>query len=163
VRIVLVVLAPLLFAGDNQADEMREVPLKCEEVLGNAQAYFSAHGFKSGFLPSGELKLYPEQHALEASGDRISLSRFRISKYVRQGQLSPFRIYSDFWFQGSLILAPLSGACRVTLSFMFGAYEWSPILIVDGFGERFASNGRLEKQYLTAISDQLSKVKPSRE
>jgi hypothetical protein len=160
VRIVLILFAPILFAaGDHTADEFRDLPFKCSKVLENARLYFSTHGFTSGLLPSGELKLYPDQHPLEASGNRISLNRFRISKYVRDGQVSPFRIYTGFSLEGTLVLVPLSETCRMTLSLTFSAYEWSPFLVVDGSGQQFVSNGRLERQYLNAISDRLDEAK----
>jgi hypothetical protein len=95
------------------------------------------------YLSSGKQRL------ITPSGQRIWLNRFGVQKYLEKGQLSPLRIYTEFQLNGTLELTRREpGACRAVLQFQVGAYQWSPIWIVDGWGVALKSNGTLEKQYL---------------
>jgi hypothetical protein len=156
----LILVAPPLFSeNDSQTSAIRDFPQACEVVRQDAGVYFSAHGFSVNIGGNGQVSLYRGKGAgvREASGRFLRLNRFAIPKYIREGQLSPFRIYSEFALFGTLVLAGQSQGCRVTLSFLFTTYEWSPFLIIDGTGLHLDSNGRLEHSYLDAIPDRLTK------
>lgn len=163
----------LLLAGlSGVADEpesvaMREVPFACSLVQDRASRYFADHGITSkagnadirdGSAKEGDLSLFlgagGPKHLTSPSGARIWLNRFGITKYVKAGQIRPLIIYSNFRMYGRLDLAQLAAAvCRATLHFQFVAYEWSPILIVDGFPVELVSAKVLEREFLEAICD----------
>jgi len=161
----LVVLAALAAAPTaGQSPLVREIPAACDLVLEKARQYFSGHGFRVGDFPtrrsqSGEahadVALYlgsGKQHLITPSGQRIRLNRFGVEEYLEKGELSLFRIYTEFELHGTLDLTIRKpDACRAALRFEVGAYEWSPILIVDGWGVALRSNGAIERQYLDAI------------
>jgi hypothetical protein len=166
--ISLTLLAALAAAGPpNQNSVDREIPNPCNLVLERARQYFSRYGFWVGDFPTtrprlgearADMALYlanGKQPLITPSGQRIRLNRFGVRRYLEKGQLSPFRIYTGFQLYGWLELTSRSSeACHAALRFEVGAYEWSPVLIVDGWGLALQSNRMLETQYLDAIFDQ---------
>jgi hypothetical protein len=157
---VLAALATAELADQSSVD--REIPAACDHVLERARQYFSGHGFWN-FPAEGSglgeprtkvvLKLGSgKQPLITPSGQRVWLNRFGVQRYLEKGQMSLFRVYTEFELRGTLELTSLKpDACRAALQFEVGAYEWSPIWIVDGWAVTLKSNGTLERQYLEAI------------
>jgi hypothetical protein len=72
------------------------------------------------------------------------------------------KAYDNFQLEGHLRLAKTSEeSCNASLSFGITAWEWvwALGLIDDGYSSRFFSNGTLERLYIDAIGDLITKAK----
>lgn len=93
---------------------------------------------------------------LDSLGRRIHLNRFEIGKFLKDAQLSPLRIYTNFDLSGQVRLSETPHGCDINLAIHFYADEWSPWIFAEGKRARPESNGRLEEQYLEGILKSLS-------
>jgi hypothetical protein len=89
-------------------------------------------------------------HSLDSHGKPIRSTFSGLWKYTR-ARLQP-RIYSDLDAYGVMVLRDAADGCLASLMFRFTAVKWPFVPIIDGESAEFESNGRLEAEYLDAIS-----------
>jgi hypothetical protein len=124
--------------------------------------YFQDHGLGAGRNEMNILEIEsfisPKMGSqlLDPAGKHLSLSRFGVAKYLAHGALKALAIYTSFQIYGRLKLIPSqpSETCKTVLSMEITAYQWSPLLVVEGNGVRWRSEA-LEQGYLDGISTRL--------
>jgi hypothetical protein len=160
-------------AADEQNPHAQELQYSCGLIRDRASKYFFDHGLAATQNEAYKTEIRVSigatngRSVLDISGNRVSISRFGLSKYLAPHTFSPLGIYSDFRLGGTLTLLPTGGwypgdpylgTCKATLSVEVSAYHWSPIFIIDG--DPFRTHSRkLEQGYLDGIAHQLESSK----
>lgn len=157
---LLFLLAPT--AVDSAAS--RQIAAPCKVVEKRAIQYFEQLDFYTSSGTVDDITIVDvgnRKHASTPSGKPLTLNRSSIHKYTLPRHLSPMKVYDNFQLEGHLRLAKTSEeSCNASLSFGISAYEWVWALgvIDDGYSSKFVSNGTLERLYIDAIGDLITKA-----
>jgi hypothetical protein len=162
------ITSPLL-ADSEPRIATRALPWPCEEARSKAQKYFSERKIEAyvgkmdlrGLIP-GEtacvnclvLHFYGGKYgprALDSHGKTIGGTFSVLWRYTARPRLQP-RAYSDLDADGVMFLKEAGEGCSASLVFRFTVVKHPFIPIIDGESAEFESNGRLEAEYLDAIS-----------